>query len=195
MGASNSSYLHFFSIYGSKVQMHLVDQSRLYLPFQVTKILYLSCRTCDLVTYNFHSSCKHMHLSFKSVCNKEHQKVICNTTSSIYSSKQDECFGKNNWTFLDFTCNYERMSGIFVPCIQWYTIRRKEIYNKIGVMPSRNELHKLTLKHSSVARYLAIEHNVTFSGQFPSRALAAILTIVRDATSLVAISASRNCKY
>ena len=62
-------------------------------------------------------------------------------------------------------------------------------------MPLKNELHELTLKHSSVARYLAIEHNVTFSGQFSSSALAAILTMVRDATSLVAISASKNCKY
>ena len=33
-------------------------------------------------TYNIHSSCKHMYLSFKSVCNKEHKGVICNTTSS-----------------------------------------------------------------------------------------------------------------
>ena len=33
------------------------------------------------MTYNFHWSCKHMHLSFKSVCNKEHKGVICNITS------------------------------------------------------------------------------------------------------------------
>ena len=52
-------------------------------------------------------------------------------TSSSYSSRstrpagrvlweellvlQDECFGKNYSSFLDFTCNYERTSGIFVP--------------------------------------------------------------------------------
>ena len=29
---------------------------------------------------------------------------------------QDECVGKNYLSFLDFTCNYERMSGIFVTC-------------------------------------------------------------------------------
>ena len=29
---------------------------------------------------------------------------------------QDECFGKNYSSFLDFTCNYVPMSGIFVPC-------------------------------------------------------------------------------
>ena len=34
-----------------------------------------------------HSSCKDnvMHLSFKSVCNKEHKGVICNMTSLSYS--------------------------------------------------------------------------------------------------------------
>ena len=46
--------------------------------------------------YNFHSSCKHMHLSFKSVCNKEHKGVICILTS---------------------LSNYERTSGIFVSCM------------------------------------------------------------------------------
>ena len=30
------------------------------------------------MTYNYPLSCKHMHLSFKSVCNKEHKGVICN---------------------------------------------------------------------------------------------------------------------
>ena len=33
------------------------------------------------MTYNFHSSCKHMHLSFKRMCNKELKRVICNMTS------------------------------------------------------------------------------------------------------------------
>ena len=37
------------------------------------------------VTYNIHLSCKHMHLSFKSVCNKEHKGVICNKISSSTS--------------------------------------------------------------------------------------------------------------
>ena len=43
-----------------------------------------------------------MNLSFISVCNKEHVGVI---TSS-----------QNHSSFLDFTRNYEGMSGIFVPC-------------------------------------------------------------------------------
>ena len=31
-------------------------------------------------------------------------------------SLQDQCFGKIYSSILDFTRNYERMSGIFVPC-------------------------------------------------------------------------------
>ena len=70
------------------------------------------------MTYNFHLSCKHTHLSFKSVCNKEHIKRS-NMTSPSNSSKalvlQDECFAKNYSSFLDSTRNYERWSGIFCP--------------------------------------------------------------------------------
>ena len=62
-----------------------------------------------------------MHLSFKSICNKEHKGVICNMTSSNNSSQitrpTGRVFGKNYSSFLDFTCNYERTSGIFVPCM------------------------------------------------------------------------------
>ena len=32
---------------------------------------------------------------------------------------QDECFGNNYSPFLDFTRNYEQMSGIFVPCVPY----------------------------------------------------------------------------
>ena len=86
---------------------------------QGTKIFkYCTC-PAGRVTYNFHSSCKHMHLSFKSVCNKENKGLICYMTSSSNSFQsivlQDECFGKNYLSFLDFTRNYERASGIFVP--------------------------------------------------------------------------------
>ena len=59
--------------------------------FQGTKIfkylLYLSCRTSDL---QFILVCKNMHLSFKSVCNKEHKGVICNMTS-LSNSFQSTC--------------------------------------------------------------------------------------------------------
>ena len=43
-------------------------------------ILRLSCRTSDL---NFYSSFKHMHLSCKSVYNREHEGVICNMTYKV----------------------------------------------------------------------------------------------------------------
>ena len=79
-------------------------------------------RTCPAgwVAYTFHSSCKLMHLSFKSLCNAEHKGVICNMTSfsnSFQSTRPDECFRKNYSSFLDSTLNYERTSGIFIPCI------------------------------------------------------------------------------
>ena len=48
-----------------------------------------------------------MHLSFKSVCNKGHKGVICNTTSSSCSSQSTrpigQLLGKNYLSFLDFT--------------------------------------------------------------------------------------------
>ena len=75
------------------------------------------------MTYNLHLSCKHMHLSFKNICNQEHKGVVCNMSASSNSSQstrptgqvlweellvlqdegfgrellvlQDECFGKN----------------------------------------------------------------------------------------------------
>ena len=63
------------------------------------------------MTYNFHSSCKHMHLSFKMKCNKEHKGVICNTTSLSYSSQSTRPFGKNYSSFLDFTGVYNNRNG------------------------------------------------------------------------------------
>ena len=75
-------------------------------------ILHLSA---GLVTYNFHLSCKPMHLSFISVCNKEHMGVITSSRNSSQSTCP-ECFWKNHFSFLDFTRNYGRTSGIFVPC-------------------------------------------------------------------------------
>ena len=80
---------------------------------------YCTC-PAGRVTYNFHSSCKCMHMSFKSVCNKEHKGVICKVTSLSYSSQSTRpigrVLGKNYSSFLDFRRNYERKNGIFVPC-------------------------------------------------------------------------------
>ena len=60
-----------------------------------------------------------MHLSFKSTCNKDHKGVYVIWLPQEILPKalvlQDECFGKNYSSFLDFTSNYKRTSGIFVP--------------------------------------------------------------------------------
>ena len=69
-----------------------------------TKIFQYCTCPAGPVTYNFHLSCKHMHLSFKSVCNIEHKGVTCNMTSRVILPKalvlQDKCFGKNYSSFL-----------------------------------------------------------------------------------------------
>ena len=64
------------------------------------------------VTYNFHSSCKDnvMQLSFKSVCNEEHKGVICNLTSSRYSSQSTRPTGQVVWEELLVLSRF--MSGL-----------------------------------------------------------------------------------
>ena len=52
-----------------------------------TKIFEYCTYPAGRVTYNFHSSCRHMYLFFKSVCNKEHKGMICYMTSSRISFK------------------------------------------------------------------------------------------------------------
>ena len=66
-----------------------------------------------------------LHMSFISICNIYPVSFI-NVSHTLTKSKylfhpqvlafvlQDECFAKNYLSFLDFTCNYERTSGIFV---------------------------------------------------------------------------------
>ena len=68
-----------------------------HLPIPGDKIF--QCSTCPAgqMTYNFHSSCKHMYLSFTSVCNKEHKGVICNMTSSSNSSQSTRPVGRVLW--------------------------------------------------------------------------------------------------
>ena len=82
---------------------------------QETKIFQYCTCPAGRVTYNFHSSCKQMYLPFKSLCNKEHKGVIFNMTSLSNSSQSTRSW-KNYTSFLGFTCNYERTSGIFVIC-------------------------------------------------------------------------------
>ena len=64
---------------------------------QGTKIFnYCTC-PAGRVTYNFHSSCKQLHMSFKSVCNTEHKGVIYNTTSSSNSFESTLPAGRVLW--------------------------------------------------------------------------------------------------
>ena len=71
------------------------------------------------MTYNFHSSCNRMHLSFKGVCNKEHMGVICNMTSLSNSSKSTRpigrVLGKNYSSFLDFALKLQEDEWNFCP--------------------------------------------------------------------------------
>ena len=80
-----SSFLFPFGLISVKTKLPIIPEILLketkaqgfsYLSEVRTKIFkYCTC-PAERVTYNFHSSCKHMHLPFKSVCNKEHKSVI-----------------------------------------------------------------------------------------------------------------------
>ena len=122
-----------------QIKLGLPFKCKLFFKFQGTKIFQYCTCPAGGTTYNFHSSCKHnvMHLSFNftrpantisctcplkvyAILNKEHKGVICNTTTSSYSSQSTRptgrVLGKNYSSFLDFTRNYEQMSEFFVPC-------------------------------------------------------------------------------
>ena len=61
---------------------------------QGTKIFQYCTGPAGRVTYNFHSSCKHIYMSFKSVCNTENKVVICNMTSWSNSSYRTSALGR-----------------------------------------------------------------------------------------------------
>ena len=65
--------------------------------YQETKIFQYCTCPAGRVTFNFHSSFKHMHLSFKMVCNKEDKGVICNKTFSSNSSQSTCPVGPVLW--------------------------------------------------------------------------------------------------
>ena len=71
-----------------------------------------------LVTYNSHSSCNHIHHPLKENAIKNIRELYVIWLPCVIHPKalvlQDECCGENYWSFLDFTRNYERTSGIFV---------------------------------------------------------------------------------
>ena len=97
---------------------------------QGTKIFqYWTC-PAGQVTYNFTQ-----HLSFKSVCNREHKGVKCNMILRSNSSKSTCPTG---WAlceefiyFLDFTCNNEGTCGIFVP---WSSSSKLDILYNWGTV-------------------------------------------------------------
>ena len=79
-------------------QVHLIRVFTVCLNImQGTKIFQYSTCPGGQVTYNLYSSCKHMHLSFKSLCNKEHKGVICNLTSSNKSLQSTHPVGRVLW--------------------------------------------------------------------------------------------------
>ena len=75
-------------------------------PLQGTKIFQYCTGPAGQVTYNFHSSCKHIYMSFKSLCNKEHKGVICNMTSSSNSSQSTRPVGRVLWEELLFLSRF-----------------------------------------------------------------------------------------
>ena len=79
--------------YNHVLSSHLKDDQRL----QETKIFQYCTCPAGQVTYNFHSSCKQMHLTFKSVCNKEHKCVICNIASLSNFSQSTRPVGRVLW--------------------------------------------------------------------------------------------------
>ena len=112
-------------LYILQVLPHVLHCLFLYVPLlymEGTKIFkYCTCPV-GRVTYNFHSSCKHMHMSFKSISNKEHK---CNTTSSsnsfestlpVHSSYRTSALGRIACSFLiSLLITQGLVSGIFVP--------------------------------------------------------------------------------
>ena len=111
-------YLFCLETERSRSEKYRKTSNLKHLRAQGTKIFQYCTCPAGRVTNNFHSSCKHMHLSFKSVCNKEHKGVICNSTSSFSSQSTrptGRVLGNYYSSFLDFTRNYERTSGMFVP--------------------------------------------------------------------------------
>ena len=79
--------------------------------------------------------------------------VMCNMTSSSNLSYRTSALGRITRPFLDFTCNYERMSGIFVPCtlpIQFTSENELTCLNnnllKMHIIVSGNVWNKNTAK-------------------------------------------------
>ena len=81
------------------------------MPPQGTKIIQYCTCPAGRVFYNFHSSSKHIHLSFKSACNKEHMGVIYDMTSSSNSSQSTHPTGRVLWEELIVLSRVGNVSG------------------------------------------------------------------------------------
>ena len=60
---------------------------------QGTKMFQYCTCPAGRVSYNFHLSCKHMHMSFKNICNKEDKGVLCYMTFLSNSSQSTRSTG------------------------------------------------------------------------------------------------------
>ena len=173
-----SGYDHGCSNYTSQISRTWRTWTSLTKVIFVQRTKYFNIGTCPArqVTYNFHSSCKHMHLSFKSVCNKEHKGVIWLPRVILPKALvlQDECFGKNYSSYLDFTwitsARVEFLSLIVVKGSKETKIRNR--YNQVPQLTqdttweSDKNMKKITYKR---AKRLALSQQVTIRLQLSDK--------------------------
>ena len=123
---------------------------------------YCTC-PAGRVTYNFHSSCKHMHLSFKSVRNKQHNGVICNMTPSSNSSRSTCPTGWVLWEELLILSGFHWTRWNFCPLLYGWV----DLYEDISLtcirrdrklllcpweVPYKKTFHKYPLLFSAIRK-------------------------------------------
>ena len=112
-----------FLIYAKYIKALQLDLGQ-QIPFQQAQgtniFQYCTC-PAGRVTYNFHSSFKHMHLSFKSVCNREHKGVICNKTYKVpyITAKMifTQLFSERSASHIMTTVNTQKMLVCLFVCL------------------------------------------------------------------------------
>lgn len=92
-------------------------------------------------------------------------------------------------------CLVANLLGLQEATLRAWEKKKKTDFRTAENIMQKEKKKKLTLKHSSVTKSLAMEQRETASGLFSCSAVAAWRTSRRDATRLVAISASLNCRY
>ena len=105
---------------------------------------YCTC-PAGRVTYSFRSFCKHMHLSFKSVCNTEHKGVICNMTSLSNSSQSTSPTGRVRWEELLILSRFPswgrvEFSSPEITTLDWLEIRSSVL--SVCVQLGQNQFEK-----------------------------------------------------